>query len=181
MWNSMFDFGFGGSGLFRFLFRSFRLFRWFRSGCSGGFVPVVSGFSTCRFGWTTCSNLRRKSLLGRPATCSSGLNVNLERQYGQSNSVTSLDSLAAIERCLSTNLSRQTQQNEWRQGNCFGSLKYSKQMEHSYKYITSSTRSTLDEATAILILNLMQYETKACEVSHCNYTMTCVFYAIKHQ
>ena len=49
MWNSMFDFGFGGSGLFRFLFRSFRLFRWFRSGCSGGFVPVVSGFSTCRF------------------------------------------------------------------------------------------------------------------------------------
>jgi hypothetical protein len=26
---------------------SFRLFRWFRSGCSGGFVPVVSGFSTC--------------------------------------------------------------------------------------------------------------------------------------
>ena len=47
MWNSMFDFGFGGSGLFRFLFRSFRLFRWFRSGCSGGFVPVVSGFSTC--------------------------------------------------------------------------------------------------------------------------------------
>ena len=44
----MFDFGFGGFGLFRFLFRSFRLFRWFRSGCSGGFVPVVSGFSTCR-------------------------------------------------------------------------------------------------------------------------------------
>ena len=43
----MFDFGFGGSGLFRFLFRSFRLFRWFRSGCSGGFVPVVPGFSTC--------------------------------------------------------------------------------------------------------------------------------------
>ena len=42
----MFDFGFGGSGLFRFLFRSFRLFRWFRSGCSGGFVPVVPGFST---------------------------------------------------------------------------------------------------------------------------------------
>ena len=25
----------------------FRSFRWFRSGCSGGFVPVVSGFSTC--------------------------------------------------------------------------------------------------------------------------------------
>ena len=43
----MFDFGFGGSGLFRFLFRSFRWFRWFRSGCSGGFVPVVPGFSTC--------------------------------------------------------------------------------------------------------------------------------------
>jgi hypothetical protein len=43
-WNSVFDFGFGGFGLFRFLFR---LFRWFRSGCSGGFVPVVSGFSTC--------------------------------------------------------------------------------------------------------------------------------------
>ena len=40
----MFDFGFGDFGLFRFLFR---LFRWFRSGCSGGFVPVVSGFSTC--------------------------------------------------------------------------------------------------------------------------------------
>jgi hypothetical protein len=35
----VFDFGFGGFGLFRFLFRSFR---WFRSGCSGGFVPVVS-------------------------------------------------------------------------------------------------------------------------------------------
>ena len=47
----MFDFGFGGSGLFRFLFRSFRLFRWFRSGCSGGFVPVVPGFSTCRQFW----------------------------------------------------------------------------------------------------------------------------------
>ena len=47
-WNSVFDFGFGGFGLFRFLFRSFRLFRWFRSGCSGGFVPVVSGFSTCQ-------------------------------------------------------------------------------------------------------------------------------------
>ena len=45
----MFDFGFGGSGLFRFLFRSFRWFRWFRSGCSGGFVPVVPGFSTCHF------------------------------------------------------------------------------------------------------------------------------------
>ena len=45
----MFDFGFGGSGLFRFLFRSFRWFRWFRSGCSGGFVPVVPGFSTCLF------------------------------------------------------------------------------------------------------------------------------------
>jgi hypothetical protein len=43
----VFDFGFGGFGLFRFLFRSFRLFWWFRSGCSGGFVPVVSGFSTC--------------------------------------------------------------------------------------------------------------------------------------
>ena len=40
----VFDFGFGGSGHFRFLFRSFRWFRWFRS---GGFVPVVSGFSTC--------------------------------------------------------------------------------------------------------------------------------------
>ena len=47
-WNSVFDFGFGGFGLFRFLFRSFRLFRWFRSGCSGGFVPFVSGFSTCQ-------------------------------------------------------------------------------------------------------------------------------------
>ena len=34
----MFDFGFGDFGLFRFLFR---LFQWFRSGCSGGFVPVV--------------------------------------------------------------------------------------------------------------------------------------------
>ena len=45
----MFDFGFGGSGLFRFLFRSFR---WFRSGCSGGFVPVVPGFSTCPFIWS---------------------------------------------------------------------------------------------------------------------------------
>ena len=43
----MFDFGFGSSGLFRFLFRSFR---WFRSGCSGGFVPVVPGFSTCQLG-----------------------------------------------------------------------------------------------------------------------------------
>jgi hypothetical protein len=44
----VFDFGFGGSGLFRFLFRFlFRSFRWFRSGCSGGFVPVVPGFSTC--------------------------------------------------------------------------------------------------------------------------------------
>ena len=41
----VFHFGFGGSGHFRFLFRSFRLFRWFRS---GGSVPVVSGFSTCR-------------------------------------------------------------------------------------------------------------------------------------
>ena len=41
----MFDFGFGGSGLFRFLLR---LFRWFHS---GGFVPVVSGFSTCRLGF----------------------------------------------------------------------------------------------------------------------------------
>ena len=40
----MFNFGFGGSGLIRFLFRWFRWFRWFRSGGSGGsggFVPVV--------------------------------------------------------------------------------------------------------------------------------------------
>jgi hypothetical protein len=41
----VFDFGFG---LFRFFFR----FRWFRS---GGFVPVVSGFSTCRL--LTCDLL----------------------------------------------------------------------------------------------------------------------------